>query len=809
MADAAVARSESKQTAGPNSAAALRAEVVALRARNAQLEALVEAGSAQDAVATSSLESLWRAFHLSPAPASLLSYSTGRFLDVNAAFAELVGYSHEELLAMPAGEARLGVNAVAGEELLRLLGSGLPYRARELDMRRKDGSIVTCLTSIQLIDLGDQTCVAGMFVDITPIRREREALARAEERWRKTFHVSPAATVMFAYESQVVRDANAAFETLTGWTTAELLGRTWQEIGMAADGTLLAGAYALGRGGPPVHGAEAQVRQRSGEWRTCLTTLELAEFDGERVLLAMFIDITELKRERDALAVSEERWRKAFEASPVATLIISAESLRFLDANPAFSTLTGWRREEVPGHGYNSSRARFDELKLAELLASGQVVRGVELRLATKNGPIDVLISADRVIFDGERAILCMLSDLTGMRRAEAERGKLEARVREGERMESLAVLAGGAAHDFNNLLTAITLNANLALSETDASAGATRYLQAIELAAQRAGALTRQMLAYAGKGSAAPEAFDLSLLVRETLGLIEVSLTRRGIVNYDLATDLPLVEADATQVRQVVMNLVTNASEALGDLPGTITVRTGTRTLDAAFLEASQPVGKASPGRFVFVEVADSGCGMDGATRARIFDPFYSTKFTGRGLGLAGVAGIVRAHRGAIRVESKPGQGSRFTVLLPASEGSAPAAGGAAIPGARPWSGHGAVLVVDDDDTVRTVTMRMLERSGFRVIAARDGVEALALFVASPEPIRIVVLDMTLPRMDGEETLRALRAFDPAVRVLLASGYSEEETAARVREASPDGYIQKPYTGQSLLAQMRAVLGE
>lgn len=379
---------------------------------------------------------------------------------------------------------------------------------------------------------------------------------------------------------------------------------------------------------------------------------------------------------------------------------------------------------------------------------------------------------------------------------------RLEARMLHAQKLESLGVLAGGIAHDFNNLLVGILGNVGLALRELPGGTPAEPLLRDVQRAAGRAAELTGQMLAYAGKGHVARQAVNVNALVAEIAGLLAAVISKKAALITDFAGDLPNVAGDATQLRQVVMNLITNASDALGERAGTITVTTRTVQADRALL-ASAYVDEGLPeGLYVCLSVADDGAGMDAATRARIFDPFFTTKFTGRGLGLAAVLGILRGHRGAIRVDSEPGRGACFTVLLPCAgeiPRAAPVVGDSGVQ--RLLAGGGMVLVADDEPAVRAVARRVLERAGYRVCVAGDGRAAVEQFAARAGEIAVVVIDMTMPQLRGDEVIAELRRLRPDVRVVLSSGFVElESRLERVR------FLPKPWTPEALLA---AVAGE
>jgi signal transduction histidine kinase/CheY-like chemotaxis protein len=386
------------------------------------------------------------------------------------------------------------------------------------------------------------------------------------------------------------------------------------------------------------------------------------------------------------------------------------------------------------------------------------------------------------------------------------EQRSSEQAVRHAQKLESLGVLAGGIAHDFNNLLVAILGNASLAQGELGPDHPARGYLEDVERGAERASELTRQLLAYAGKGSVEVTELDLSRLAREVVALVAVSISKQVELQCTLLEGLPAVTGDASQLRQVVMNLVLNAADAIGDQEGTISIVTELVTLAEPDGRDWIGDGHFRAGRYVALRVADTGRGMSEAVRPRIFDPFFTTKATGRGLGLAATLGIVRSHGGWIRVESLPNLGSEFTVVFPAGSAAAPAP--EPIPDAVPWRSDATVLVVDDDPAVARVATRMLESAGLRVLVARDGREALALHDEQQGEIALVLLDLNMPGLLGDEVFRALRRVDPKLPILFSSGYPEQEALDRLAGAGPIHFVQKPYRTQALLAGVRRALG-
>ncbi|HYC31390.1 MAG TPA: response regulator, partial [Gemmatimonadales bacterium] len=367
----------------------------------------------------------------------------------------------------------------------------------------------------------------------------------------------------------------------------------------------------------------------------------------------------------------------------------------------------------------------------------------------------------------------------------------------------------GGIAHDFNNLLMGVLGNANLARLDLAGDSPVLENVEHIETAALRAAELTKQMLAYSGKGQFVIQALDLSEVVQEMVHLLGTVVSKKASLRLELAKGLPAVEADATQVRQVAMNLITNASDALADGPGVITLTTGVIQADRAYLASTLFHEGLEPGEFVFVEVKDTGCGMTAETRTRMFDPFFTTKFAGRGLGLAAVLGIVRGHHGAIRLESEPGRGTTFRVLFPSAGPIRHERGGPELEVASGSLQGRTVLVVDDEQLVREAVTRMLARIGVRPITVATGTEALRRLERDASVVDVVLLDMMMPEMNGEETFEEIHRLYPALPVILSSGYDEVEGSGRAAGHGLAGFIHKPYRLGELQGALERVLAD
>ena len=387
-----------------------------------------------------------------------------------------------------------------------------------------------------------------------------------------------------------------------------------------------------------------------------------------------------------------------------------------------------------------------------------------------------------------------------------AERLRLESQMQRTQKLESLGVLSGGIAHDFNNLLTGILGNADIAFRSLPEGSRERDLLDQVKSAAEAAADLTGQLLAYSGRGSYRMEPVDLSGLVAEMGRLLGSSISKKVRLDYDLERELPLVEVDPTQIRQVVMNLITNASEAIGDAPGDVRLQTGSMYVGREKLVQSYTHDDLPPGEYVFVEVADTGCGMSEETLQNIFDPFFTTKFTGRGLGLAALLGIVRRHRGTIFVSSQLGAGTTFRVLLPASDAERTAERGRNDE-ADSWRASGRVLVIDDEPGIRRVARLLLEEAGFEVELAADGDEGVEMIQGEAGLPDLILLDLTMPRKGGIEVLTEVRRQSAEVPVVLMSGFTEGEVAAALESDPRTHFLHKPFTAESLEEVLRTAL--
>jgi len=641
-------------------------------------------------------------------------------------------------------------------------------------------------------------------------------------------HTIPGGVFVYDCEARQTVFATRAFYGLLGFAEQEEPYRTSQlTASVIHDDDRAAVRDAVERAAnlPRHQHAEVTFRLRlaGGEWRWVNTRgapLFLADTQTPaRYLVCVAEDVTERRKAEEALAQSADSLRLAQELTNVGSY-----DRNLLDGR------VHWSEQMFRIHGADPVRddpnimgdlvERFvhpdDRVTLRKAmrqLATTGRAGPYAYRVVHADGTVRNVVGQGAIFRDADGVPVRRVGsviDVTARTAAEEERVLLETKVREVQKLESLGVLAGGIAHDFNNLLVGILGNASVSLLDMPVSSPAHAAVTAIERAARDAASLTRQLLAYAGKGRFLLEPLDLSVLVRQLRPVLQTALGARASLVSELAEQLPVVHADAEQLRQAIVNVVTNAAEAIGERAGTVKVVSTEETLGDARLGRCVSGHRAKPGLFSCITVEDDGIGMDEATLARVFDPFFSTRLAGRGLGLAATLGIVHGHSGALDVTSATGRGTTMRLYFPAaySEKERTASIPANNTGATAQRSRLRVLVVDDDAHVRALAHRVLERLQYDAAEVSDGVEALDFLRADPTVVDAVLLDMTMPRMNGEDTLRGIRALAPWMPVILMSGHDEREVTPRLLEHGLGGYLQKPFTVDALASMFARVVG-
>lgn len=740
-----------------------------------------------------------------PNPVIRLDAQGGCVFANQAAKELLGGQPGEEGLVLPPRVAAMAREALA---------AGQP--------RRIEAALGRSFYVFDLAPLPDEGYVNIYALDVTSLRQAQDDLRRARDRAQTYLDVAGVMMVALDTNGRVTMVNQKACQVL-GRPEAEILGQDWFDNFIPARlrgqvrqvfEKLVGGELEL------IEQFENLILTADGDerlisWRNAYVLGEDGRLDGA---LSSGEDITEARRMQERLWRSEQQFRRAFALVPIGMALVAPDTT-LRQVNTRLAQQLGYQPEEMLGRSFQEFTHPEDRAGGAErfqALARGEAEQNQgQKRYLHRNGSELWCLVGNSVVSDDQGRpdqIVSYVMDISDQRRAEDERRRLESQIQHAQKLESLGVLAGGIAHDFNNLLVAILGNADLALMDLPPEAPARSRVLALRDAAIRASDLSNQMLAYSGKGRFMVEALNLNRLVEEMANLLQVSIAKNVVLKFNFHHSLPLVEADAAQIRQVVMNLITNASEAIGSKSGVVSLSTGLTEVDRNYFTGTFVDDELPEGYYAYIEVSDTGEGMDLETRHRIFDPFFTTKFTGRGLGLSAVLGIVRGHRGAIKVYSEPGRGSSFKVLLPISQKEAMAMAGEERAGGAPEEGvHGGlILVVDDEESVRSVTKMMLERAGYRVLTAADGREGVDAFAQHHQELKAVLLDMTMPHLNGEEAFGEMRRLNPKVPVILASGYNEQDATTRFSGKGLAGFIQKPFRMQKLLDRVgRAIQGD
>ncbi|GFO55722.1 hypothetical protein GMSM_27290 [Geomonas sp. Red276] len=624
----------------------------------------------------------------------------------------------------------------------------------------------------------------------------------SEQRFRAIFDNSPIAIGLGELVGGRLVEVNPAWLTLFGFEREEVIGRTTEELGIYLRDEdrdrIIVTIQTQGR----IVNSSLQMRHRSGEARDIMFSAETVNLDGWPYLQMMMTDVSELRKMDLALRTSEERFRSIMALSP--DIISTIDEHGVLTYNsPAARAIHGYGDEEMLGRNTFDLIHPEDQPKVAAafeaLIADPATPQSIRYRYRNKDGSYIWMeaTAVNRLATPLVHGIVTISRDITDRMVEESRRLDLERSLLHAQKLESLGILAGGIAHDFNNLLAAILGNLDLAQMKLPAGSPVRANLDQSITACRRGADLTRQLLAYAGRGVFQLKPLDLDTIVAGNTDLFRTVIPKGINLTMLSCGRLPAVMADPGQIQQVVMNLITNAAEAIGNRPGIISVSTGVMRCDRETVQKSVLAEKPSPGEFVYLEVADNGAGMGAETRARLFEPFFTTKFTGRGLGMAATLGIVKSHRGLILLESEAGRGTTFRICFPVAEGvSLPAAapGNPSRPSEEPGERKGTILVVDDEDQVRDLGAGFAEHLGFAALAARNGEEAVKIYRERASEIDLVILDLTMPVMDGVATFRELKKVDPCVRTILSSGYSEQAIADQFPGEKPDAFIQKPF---------------
>jgi len=739
----------------------------------------------------------------------------GRHLAMNVAAERFFGVESIGRTVFERGLSREIAEGYAADDL-RVLETGEPLLNREEPFVAADGRrgvLLTC--KYPLRDGGGRVNgLLGIARDISEIKRAMAELDRTQRQLIGHVENSPLAVIEWSADFRVELWTGQA-RVFFGWAAEEVMGRHFGEWPLVhgEDAEAFAGYLAkLGAAGEQGHVFETRNLTKGGAVLHCVwQNSVLRDGEGRAVsILSLVKDVTGEVLAQQKVREHEQLYYTLVEATNTGYVRLD-EAGRVVECNEEFLRLTGRSASgELEGASLQSLLAPQDRERVmqeySEGLASG-FIRNLELELLAPSGRITPVELNARVRSEvGGRRVLAFCMDISSRREREVERQAFDRQLQETQKLESLGILAGSIAHDFNNLLTGIIGNANLARTEGGDNVELQVFLDQIEIAATRAADLCRQMLAFSGKGKFVLEMLNINGAVEETARLVQVSISKKVELEYSLFPELPNILADATQIRQVLMNLLINAAEAIGDGRGTIRVSTRMVSIDEHSPVSNNLVGALAPGRYVCLRVRDSGAGMPAEVRQRIFEPFFTTKVTGRGLGLAAVLGIIRSHKGALSVESEEGKGTTFELHFPCAievEGG-PDRGVALNKG---WTGCGTVLVVDDEETVRITVSLMLQALGFLVRHVADGEEAVAAVADRDEDFSMVLLDLTMPQLHGDEALAEMRRYQPNLKAIVMSGYDEDEVMVRFGKEPVNAFLQKPFRLPQLRSKIQQLL--
>ncbi len=725
--------------------------------------------------------------------------SSGAITFMNRTACSLTGYAEAEALGRPAGTVLRLKDPLTGRVAAvprAAAGSpdGQPGRVALVLISRNGSERYIRLTASPA---GSDDPAGGtllLFTDETKSIASEEALRNSERLYRGI--VENSFDAIYLLRGKRYEYVNPRFCEITGYAFGELTSGDFDYNTLLAPGSreFMEERFQARKAGAEIPSRyRLEVVRKDGDLvEVEVSTVSLGR-PGEILVLGIMRDITEQVRAAEGVEQSDDLLRSIFSAMD--------DSVFKFDEQGRFVFVNAPRLELLMPPAQFLGR-RFEEVMPPNLVeqfekAMESARRGLraeyEYELKLSRGKRFFAARLTPVMHDGVfRGAVAVVRDITENRRRLDEQRILEEQLGRTQKFESLGMLAGGIAHDFNNLLMGILGNADMLLDELRCPPGPRAHLTEISSSARRAAELCRQMLAYAGRGSSRAELLDISQLIEDVSDLLKVNLPASARIRLDLARDLPPVDGDAAQLGQVVFSLVTNAVEALGNSDGMVTIATSSAFYDREYIRSLYLPEHMEPGSFVCLEVSDTGVGIDSASREKLFDPFYSTKGPGRGLGLAAVLGIARGHGGSVKVYSEPGSGTTVKVLLPAAADLR--AGPAADSSRASREPSGRVLVIDDEEIVRSVLERMLDRLGFSVDSTGSGQEALRFYREDDRRYDCVILDLAMPGMDGPEVLEAIRRIDPAAKVLIASGYSEQQVEDKLRICRPDGFIQKPF---------------
>ncbi len=739
------------------------------------------------------------------ADAIFITDSQGRYLYVNTKAVNLLGYSKEEMLTFTivdiSPKNRVDEYFQTFQQILQN-GSGVA----EMDLVKKDGNLIPIDLNAVLLPNG---FVYGSCRDITGRKRAEEALRTSEEKFRNIFEHSVVGISMTTLDGML--KTNKAFCEILGYSEDTLSKLRWQNITHPDD---------IERDQKIINSV-ASGEKESARWEkryihknghivsVDISTALQRDNEGKPLYFVTAInDITERKRAEETLKGSEARYRRLFETARDGILILDAQSGMVVDVNPFLVEMLGYSREQFLGKriydlGFlkdiAASKTKFTELKKKEF------IQYKNLPLETAKGQlINVEFVSHVYQVDRHKVIQCNIRDITERKRAEETRKSLEEQLQQAQKLESIGTLASGIAHDFNNILGIILGYSTLLEHLGDLPQEFLEGVQAITSATKRGASLVKQLLIFARKTEALLETVSINNLIGEFSKLLQETFPKTIIISTSLQQDLPTIVADASQIHQVLLNLCLNARDAM---PKSGTLSISTKTIEGQ--DVCSRFAKATARQYVRIEISDTGIGMDDATRQRVFEPFFTTKGPGKGtgLGLAVVFGIIEHHSGFIDVRSAPGKGTSFTIYLPIPEHRLEEMQPIKMRLEEIPGGTETILIIEDEERLRKLVKASLVSKGYTVLAAEDGIQGVEMYRSHQKEIAVVLSDVGLPLLNGQDVFRRIREINPEAKVIFASGFFDPETKSQMYRAGLKNFIQKPYIQDEVLQKIREAI--
>ena len=736
----------------------------------------------------------------------------GEIIYANARFCQASGYSLDELIGKKKSIIDSGFHPKAFfSSILATISKGevwhgvLSHRGKNGERYWVDTTIVPFMNEHGLYQY------VSISSDITDLKNAEQAQQVSETRYRNLVETAPSAIAVHQ-DSKWVFINPAAMNLFATNHPEELIGRPiidFSPPGQPSAALQQTHDDLCGHGSASMS-QESWLRVNGTPFKAEVTCMPVSWKDKPAVMV-MVNDISERKRVEAELANQRSTMKALLDHAPIGIWMLGIDR-RMKFTNKFFNETFGIsERHFLDAENYEKlfplDVARYWRASDENCFENKEVKHSIRIPCADrKEHTFEVIKACVEDEQGNTQGLVGLVIDATERLEMEEAQQRIQNQMEHAQRLESLGVLAGGIAHDFNNILTAILGNAALANVALPAGSPAREHLKNIGRSADRAADLCKQMLAYSGKGQFIIQPINLSKLVREMSQLLSVSISKNVNIEYKLEQELDAIDADAAQLQQVIMNLIINASEAIGENSGDITIACGTTEIQPGQWDGQFYGGPLRAGRYAYLEVSDTGCGMDEDTQAKMFDPFFTTKFTGRGLGMSAVLGIVRSHKGALNIDSALGKGSTFKVLFPCIEGKVALADTVNETECGDWRGSGTVLVVDDEEQIRNIASMLLGKMGYSVLTAADGKEGVDVFDQHCGKIDVVLLDMTMPKMNGLECFRQIKRIDPEVKVILSSGYNEQDATKTFNADELDGFIQKPYASEPLKNALRGI---